>query len=113
MSYMSKEERVALRQDIARHTAAFEARGGKVLEVPHGVSGIPGNGLLTFRINNTEAPQPRNPNTGLYAESTKSKSTKRKRGRPRKIDEVTTAVAGDGSTIDDDIIGSDDEENML
>lgn len=107
MGFMTEAERDALRQDIARHTAEFKAKGGKIIEVPHGISGIPGNGLLTFRINNTEAPQPRDPVTGLYAESTKSKRTKGKRGRPRKIDEVTTEVAGDGTTIDEDILDED------
>lgn len=78
MSFMNEQERDALRRDIARHTADFEAKGGKVLEVPHGVSGIPGNGLLTFRINNTECPQPRNTNNGLFMESTKRKKKEKK-----------------------------------
>lgn len=110
MGFMTEAERDALRQDIARHTAEFKAKGGKIIEVPHGISGIPGNGLLTFRINNTECPQPRDPNTGLYAESTKSAKstgTKGKRGRPRKIDKVTTEVAGDGTTIDEDLLDED------
>jgi hypothetical protein len=104
MSFMNEAEREALRQDIERHTQAFLRKGGKVIEVPHGISGInTSNGLLTFKIKSTEQPQPRNPNTGLFAESTK------KRGRPRKIDKPTTAVAGDGTTIDEDLLDDNDD----
>jgi hypothetical protein len=106
MSFMDKEERDALRQDIARHTQEFLRKGGKIIKVEHGISGMGGNGLHPFRINNTDAPQPRT-NNGLFAESTK------KRGRKRKIDEVTTEVAGDGSTLDDDMVDGIDGGDTL
>lgn len=95
MSFMNEEERDAFRQDITRHTQDFLRKGGKIITVEHGISGVGGNGLQPFRINNSENPQPRT-NNRLFAESTK------KRGRKRKIDEVTTEVAGDGSTLDED-----------
>lgn len=101
MGFMNEEERDALRQEIARHTTEFLRKGGKVIEVHPGLTGIGGNGLLSFRINNTENPQPRT-NNGLFADSTKRKA------RKRKIDEVTTAVAGDGTTIDEDALDNTD-----
>ena len=101
MGFMNEEERDALRQDIARHTTEFLRKGGKVIEVDPGFTGIGGNGLLSFRINNTENQQPRT-NNQLFADGTKRKA------RKRKIDEVTTAVAGDGTTIDEDALDNTD-----
>lgn len=106
MGFMNEEEREALRQDIARHTQEFLRKGGKVIEVNHGISGIGGNGLLSFKINNVENPQPRT-NNGLFSESTKRKA------RKRKIDEVTTEVAGDGSTLNDDMVDGIDGGDTL
>jgi len=57
MNGMRKEERDALRQNIARQTADFLRKGGKIIQVPYDFSGIPSNGLLPFRLNNTEAPR--------------------------------------------------------
>lgn len=73
MSFMNEEKRDALRKDIERQTREYLRKGNRILEVPHGVSGIGGNGLLNFRINNTECPQPRNTNNGLFEHSTKRK----------------------------------------
>lgn len=77
MGFMTEEERDALRQDVARHTAEFLRKGGKIVEVHHGLSGIGGNGLLNFKINSTENPQPRNTNNGLFEHSTKRKKKER------------------------------------
>jgi hypothetical protein len=48
-----------------------------------------------------ENQQPRT-NNQLFADGTKRKA------RKRKIDEVTTAVAGDGTTIDEDALDNTD-----
>jgi len=76
MVFMSKEDREALRRDIARQTEEFLRKGGTVVEVTHGISGIGGNGLLNFKINNAEHPQPRS-NNGLFSTSTKTKNNSR------------------------------------
>ena len=78
MTFMNEEERDALRRDIERQTREYLRKGKHILEVPHGVSGIPGNGLLNFRINNTECPQPRNTNNGLFDHSRKWKNKEQK-----------------------------------
>lgn len=76
MTFMNEKERNELRSNIERETQEYLKKGGRILEVPAGMTGIGGNGLLSFRINNTESPQPRN-NNGLFAESTKVKKAKK------------------------------------
>jgi len=97
MGFMTEEEREALRQEVARHTQEFLSKGGRVIEVNHGLSGIGGNGLLSFKINNVENPQPRT-NNGLFSESTKRKA------RTRKLDKVVTEVGGNSRIFDEDAV---------
>ena len=49
MSYMNNDERDALRKDIERLTREYLRRGNRIVEVPHGVSGLGGNGMPGFR----------------------------------------------------------------
>lgn len=56
MSYMGKEERDALRKDIERLTREYLRTGNRIVKVPHGVSGLGGNGMPSFRTNSIEFP---------------------------------------------------------
>lgn len=76
MTFMNEQERDTLRRNIERETQEYLKKGGRILEVPIGISGIGGNGLLSFRLNNVQSPQLRT-NNGLFAESTKVKKVKK------------------------------------
>jgi hypothetical protein len=66
-------DREAKREEIQRQVEVFLKSGGRIVEVPHGMSGIGGNGLISFRINNVD-PQQRG-NNGLFSTSTKVKKS--------------------------------------
>lgn len=56
MSYMNEDERDAVRKDIERLTREYLRKGNRILEVPHGVSGLGGNGMPGFRTTSIEFP---------------------------------------------------------
>jgi len=56
MTFMNNDERDALRKDIERLTREYLRRGNRIVEVPHGVSGIGGNGVTIFRTTSINFP---------------------------------------------------------
>jgi len=73
VGFMNEKERDALRQDIARHTKEFLRKGGKVMELHPGVSGVNDHIAMPFKINNVES----RTNNALFGGA----STKTKKGR--------------------------------